>query len=181
MNQKSIGILIIIIGIFLSIFIILAKIREDFYIKTIIQNNEGSCFLEDGTCLHADRNFITYVFGGVLSTSLIILGVYMMIFDKTQKVLAENQERISSALKQAKKLEKDKKEFQAFLAGFNEDEQKIIKAVNKQDGIKQSTLRYKTGMSKTKLSLILKSLEEKEIITKKPYKKTNKIYLREKY
>ncbi|MBD3203835.1 hypothetical protein GF327_06045 [Candidatus Woesearchaeota archaeon] len=178
MNQKTTGSAVIVIGILLSIFLILAKQREDFYIKTVIQHNQGSCFLDDGTCLHADRNFITYVFGGVLSTSLMMLGIYLLMFDKTQQHLADHQIKVSNALKQVKKYEKQKDEFEAFLKGFDDDEKKILKAVHVQDGIKQSTLRYKANLSKTKLSLLLKDLEEKEVIFRKPYKKTKKVFLK---
>ena len=57
----------------------------------------------------------------------------------------------------------------------------IEKAIKENEGIQQSTLRYKTGMSKTSLSLLLKQFETKGIITKESYKKTNKIHLRKKF
>ena len=50
-----------------------------------------------------------------------------------------------------------------------------------QEGIKQSTLRYKTDMSKTTLSLMLKSLEERKFVKRKPSGKTNQVYLVKKF
>ena len=180
MNQKQIGIILIIIGILVAGFTYLVKVREDSHINEIIKTT-GSCYLTDGTCLHEDRDYKLFIFGGILSASLIILGVYLIFFDKTQKILAETQVQVSTALSEAKKQEKIKDEFSAFLSGFNEDEQTVLKAIKEQDGIKQSTLRYRIGMSKTTLSLMLKSLEGRGIISRKEAGKTNEIFLRKKF
>ncbi len=175
MNQKQIGVIIIIIGILLTLFIYTIKSREDSSINHIIKQ-QGSCFLEDGTCLHEDRNFTLYIFGWILSAVLIVFGAYLL-FDKTQQHLAKHQLEVSSALKKAKQ----SNEFTAFLAGFNEEERLILKAIKEQDGIKQSTLRFRTGISKSSLSLLLKELENKKIISRKPSGKTNKVFLRKKF
>jgi len=181
MNQKQIGAIVIIIAIFFGIFLAMSKQREDEYIREIMKDNDGSCFLDDGTCLHADRSFITYVIGGTLIGALMILGVYLLVFDKTQKVLAEHQTKVSKALSDVVEKENQKDEFKAFLAGFSDEEQKVLKAIKEQDGILQSTLRYRTEMSKTGLSLILKNLDEKRIIKKKVSGKTNKVFLVKKF
>lgn len=176
MNQKQIGIIVMIVGIVLAGLVYSAKVKEDGYIQQI-ENQTGSCYLDDGSCLHADRNYTPLIIGWVLSAALIMLGLYLVFFDKTQKLLLKQQEKIAGALKESK----EKDEFTAFVSGFNEQEQKVLKAIKEQEGIQQSTLRYRTGISKTALSLLLKSLEERDIITKKVSGKTNKLFLRKKF
>ncbi|MBU0471497.1 MAG: hypothetical protein KKF65_02660 [Nanoarchaeota archaeon] len=179
MKQKQIGIILIILAIILSIFTYTLKAREEKYINNIIHET-GSCFLSDGTCLHADRNIYIYIIGWAMSIAIGIFGIYLII-DKTDKTLAEQQVIVTHALNEAKKNEKEKDEFKAFLTGFEEDQQKVLKAVKEQEGIKQSTLRYRTDMSKTTLSLLLKKLEERKIIKRKPSGKTNEVYLIKKF
>lgn len=177
MNQKQIGIILIILGIIISGFVYVAKVREDRNIDAIITIQGGSCYLPDGTCLHEDRSYALYIIGWVISAALIILGSYLIFFNRTEQILEKQATELKHEIKESKKT----KEFDAFLAGFNADEQNVIKAINAQEGIQQSTLRYKTGMSKTGLSLLLKSLEERDIIKRTLDGKTNKVYLRKKF
>lgn len=177
MNQKQIAIIIFIIGVLLAVFVVMAKSREDAGVEMLIQEQGGSCYLDDGTCLHEDRDFALFILGGILAGALVILGVYLYFFDKTQELLYKHQKEVSSALKEAKK----KDEFKAFLSGFNDEERAVLSAIKEQDGITQSTLRYRTGMSKTGLSLLLKDLEGKTIISRKKAGKSNAVYLRKKF
>jgi DNA-binding MarR family transcriptional regulator len=181
MNQKQIGIILIIMGVLLSTFVYVAKVREDGMISLMIQQQGGSCYLADGTCLHDNRDWSLYIAGWAFSFATIIFGLYLIFFDKTQQMLAEHQVKVSAALGEAAKKTGKEEKFKAFLAGFNEDERKAIGAIHEQDGILQSTLRYRTGMSKTALSLMLKSLEERDIISRKESGKTNEVFLRKKF
>ena len=174
MNQKQIGIVIIILGLIVASFVFVFKNQAD-YAATQVLEEAGSCITEKG-CLHEKNNNL-FLLGIVISVLMIGLGVYLIFFDKTQEKLAEHQVKVSSALKEAKV----KDEFKAFLGGFREDEQKILKVVHDQQGIKQSTIRYKADMSKTTVSLILKSLEERKIVKKKPSGKTFQVYLVRKF
>jgi len=179
MNQKQIGGIIIAVGILLVVFTFMIKVKNDTQINMIV-NQTGSCYEPDGTCLHEQAKNM-YLFGGILSAALIMLGVYLIFFDKTQKVLAEHQVKVSSALKEFKKQEGDKEKFHAFLSGFSDEQQAVLKAIKEQDGIQQSTLRYRTGISKSSLSLMLAELEQKGIISRKQSGKTNQVFLVKKF
>lgn len=172
MNAKSIGVVLIIVSILLASVTFFVKSQEDATINLLISERD-SCYLDDGTCLHDDRNYTPYILGWSLSLALLIFGIYLL-FDKSQEKLMEHQKEISDSL--SKVAEKD--EFSAFLKGFNPDEQNVLNAVHEQDGILQSTLRFRTGIGKAKLSLMLKDLEEKGHVSRRKSGKTNKVYLR---
>lgn len=99
MNQKKIGMIIIAAGLLLSMFVYLVKVKENTIVDAYVREN-GSCFLEDGTCLHASVNSPLNMSGWVISMGLIILGLYLVFFDKTQRLLAEHQLKVSNALMQ---------------------------------------------------------------------------------
>lgn len=181
MNQKRIGILLILAALFLSGLFYKIKVDRDKEITTQLDTGSlGSCILKDGTCLHNQLN-TAFSIGEVLALLILALGMYLMFFDKTKEVLeqqAQQNIQVATALQHAEEEKQKDTAFAAFLAGFNENEQKVLKAIKEQDGILQSTLRYRTGLTKTDVSLILKAFEEKRYITKKPEGNTNKIFLR---
>jgi uncharacterized membrane protein len=176
MNQKYIGAILIIVGIVFSVTLYTLYQNEQETLK-LFTEEEGTCFLEDGTCLHEKNNTLFFI-PSVLSVAIIILGIYLVGFDKTQKILSEQNLKVSSALEAVKKEDTEKDKFNHFLSAFNEEEQLILKAVKEQEGITQSTLRYKTGLSKTRLSLILASLEERGIVSREDSGKTKKVFIR---
>ncbi len=179
MNQKNIGIFLIILSLLIGSFVLVSQKQEKKLIEFYIQN-ENSCYLEDGTCLHEEASQ-KYTIGWIIVGLSFILGLYLIFIDKTQKVLTENQLKISKAFRTANKKEKKKNEFEAFLSGFEKDQQKILKIINEEEGITQSTLKFKSNISKTRLSLILTELEKREIISRKPHKKTKKLFIIKKF
>ena len=177
MNQKQIGIILICIGLLISLLAYGVKAKEDYYIDQLTMRLNNTCILEDGYCLHDDRNWSYYIISWLIGGALMILGAYLVFFDQTYRLLARQQEEFTKEVKEAK----EKDTFHAYLAGFTPDEQQIIKAIHEQEGIRQSTLRFRTGLSKSMLSLVISSLEKRDVVTKTHAGKTNALYLRKKF
>ena len=175
MRPKELAVILVVLSVAISGFVIVSKTREDRVIGDYI-GQTGSCYLDDGTCLHEDRGMLFYVAGYAISAALFLLGLYLY-FDKTNEKITEHQKQVASSLEKAA----SKDELKAYLAGFAEDEQIVLKTINENNGIMQSTLRYKADMSKATLSVMLKSLENRKIISRKPYKKTYQVYLVKKF
>jgi DNA-binding MarR family transcriptional regulator len=170
MDNKKLGIILLIIGLFLSITIYMVKINEDSLIRRVVLEEE-SCYLDDGTCLHEDRNLTFYLIGWLISAVIIALGIYLIFFEKSQK-------EIVSALENQKQIKVTEEKFDILLKGLSEDEKKIIKAVKEQDGITQATLRLRTDLHKSKLSILLDKLEKKNLIKRIEKGKTKQVFLK---
>jgi ribosomal protein S25 len=170
MDNKKLGVILLIIGILLALSLYGVKIKEDAIIRQVV-SEQGSCYLEDGTCLHDDRDLTFYFMGWILSAVLIALGIYLAAFEKSQKA-------IISTLEKQKKIQVGEEKFNILLKGLNQDEKKVIKAVKEQDGITQQTLRLRTDLHKSKLSIVLDGLQKKGLVKKVPKGKTNQIFLK---
>ncbi|MBI5072210.1 MarR family transcriptional regulator [Candidatus Woesearchaeota archaeon] len=184
MNQKTVGIFLIIISILLAGLFYKIKYDSEQQIELLREKaGEQACFLGDGTCLH-DRQNNMFIFEEGLAVFLFSLGLYLLFFDttrETKELVAKQSEQnvqIANALKQSVEEKKKDERFTAFLAGFSDGEKKLLAAIHEQDGILQSTLRYRTGLTKTDVSLLLKKFEEKGYVSKKPEGNTNKVFLK---
>ena len=99
-----------------------------------------------------------FIVGEAFALLLFSLGLYLVFFDttkETKELVAKQSEQnvqIATALKAAEEEKKKDERFTAFLVGFSEDEKKLLAAIHEQDGILQSTLRYRTGLTKTDVS-----------------------------
>ena len=58
------------------------------------------------------------------------------------------------------------------------DEKTVLRILKKEKEIMQEDIRKKTDWSKTKISKVVRNLEVKGLVEKKPYKKTNKLKLK---
>jgi len=170
MDNKKLGIIVIIIGVLLVISVSLIKSREEITINQFI-TEQGTCFLDDGTCLHADRSMGLYVSSWVLSALIVALGLYLLIFEKSQS-------KIISALEKQKNIKVEGEKFDILMKGLGKDEKSVMKAVKEQDGITQQTLRLRADMHKSKLSIVLSDLEKKGLIKRVDKGKTKQVFLK---
>jgi len=176
MDNKKLGILLIGVSLIFALAIIIFKIQINTLTTEIMIASGGSC-IENGKCLHEQSDLPMYI--GIIITALTFaLGLYLIFFEKSRQHLEKQQKAIVSALQQTKKKQDTDEKFEFLLKALNEDEQKIMKSVKEQDGIEQSTLRIRAGLSKAKLSILLTDLEKRNLIAKVPFGKKNKIHLK---
>ncbi len=168
-SKRNLGIFILTVSIIFLITIIIFSYQINNLILELMRLSNNNCFI-DGKCTHQQSNLPIYI--GLIAVIInIILGVYLIIFNKSE---LEVQDYIDAEKEQKNKEEK----FEILLKALDEDEKKIMKAVKEQDGISQSTLRIRTDMSKAKLSIVLSNLERRNLIKKIQEGKFNKIFIK---
>lgn len=102
------------------------------------------------------------------------LGIYLLFFSTSEEAILKRLEEEKN-----KKIEMDK--FDLILKAMDANEQKILKAVKEQEGITQSTLRFRTDLSKAKVSQILTDFEKKHLVKRELKGKTYAVYLTESF
>lgn len=102
------------------------------------------------------------------------LGVYLLFF-------STSEEAILRRLEEEKNMKVEGDKFDLILKSMDENEKKVIKAIKEQDGITQSTLRYRTDLSKAKISQILTDFEKKHLVKREEKGKTYSVYLTENF
>jgi uncharacterized membrane protein len=98
------------------------------------------------------------------------LGVYLLFF-------STSEEAIMKRLEEEKNTKVEQNKFELVLKSMDENERKVIKAIKEQDGITQSTLKFRTDLSKSKVSQILTDFEKKQLIKREEKGKTYAVHL----
>ena len=121
-------------------------------------------------CPQADDLVIPDLTGVLLGVFGILLGAYLIRSDRTNRTILDEVKGTKSRLVADER--------RALIESIlTVDERKIVGAVREQPGISQATLRLRTNMSKAKLSVTLKELEQRRIIRKIEDGKTNRVHL----
>lgn len=102
------------------------------------------------------------------------LGIYLLFFSTSEEAILKRLEEEKNM-----KIEGDK--FDLVLKAMDENEKKVLKAIKEQDGITQSTLKFRTDLSKAKVSQILTDFERKHLVKREAKGKTYAVYLAENF
>jgi|SRR3989338_5363450 len=102
------------------------------------------------------------------------LGIYLLFFSTSEDAILRRLEEEKNM-----KIEQDK--FGLVLKSMDDNEKKVITAIKEQEGITQSTLKFRTDLSKAKISQILTDFERKHLIKRELKGKTYAVYLIENF
>lgn len=102
------------------------------------------------------------------------LGVYLLFF-------STSEEAIMKRLEEEKNMKIDQDRFELVLRAMDDNERKVLKAIKEQDGITQSTLKFRTDLSKAKVSQILTGFEKRHLVKRESKGKTYAVYLAENF
>ena len=167
MDNKKLGILILIISMLITLIIMF--LTNLLYEKSA----ELGCFTNDNCSPIESSLSITHLAFGVIGF-VFALGVYLIVFNK-------GDEAIFKRLEEQKNTELNEDKFNILLKGLDSFEKKALKAIREQDGITQNTLRIRVDLSKGKLSQVLTDLEKKGLIKREKKQKTYSLHFRESY
>lgn len=176
MDNKKLGIMIIIAALLvLAMLVVVRHYVVKSYQAEIDRYIEAgeACPSDPNICPHEQRSRaqIPIFIAGAFLLALAALGAYLIFFEKSQK-------EIVSVLKKHEKLQTDDEKFNILLKGLTAEEKKVIIAVREQDGITQQTLRLRTDLHKSKLSIVLDGLEKKGIVKRVDKGKTKQVFLK---
>ncbi|MBI3036123.1 MarR family transcriptional regulator [Candidatus Woesearchaeota archaeon] len=98
------------------------------------------------------------------------LGFYLLFF-------STSEEAILKRLEEEKNMRVEQDKFELIIKAMDDNERKVLKAIKEQEGITQSTLKFRTDLSKAKVSQILTDFEKKRLVKREAKGKTYAVYL----
>ena len=122
---------------------------------------------------HIAVGFLAFIFA---------LGFYLLFFNKDERqILQKYKEEIAKLSMEAKKPKEQNDKFALLLRPLDDNEKKVMLAIKEQEGITQSTLSFRTNLSKAKISQILTDFEKKSMVERKAKGKTYSVFLNENF
>ena len=116
---------------------------------------------------HIAVGFLAFIFA---------LGFYLLFFNKGEKEILR-EEDILKEINEEKTQNTAEDKFNLLLRPLDDNERNVLKAIKDQEGITQSTLKYRANLSKAKVSQILTDFEKKNLIARKVKGKTYEVFL----
>lgn len=172
MDNKKLGIAIIIIAILFSVVLFVFKGQLNDVIRLQMEASGGSCFTPEGECLH-EQSDIPFLSGLAVVFLTLILGIFILFLRKSdQTVKPEDKPQILP-----EKITKDN--YQDTLEKLDEDEKVIFEHIIDAKGtIFQSDLVEKSNFTKVKVTRVLDKLEGRALIERKRRGMTNVVILK---
>jgi len=164
MENKKLGVLMIIISLVFGIFIT--------YFNVNLSDKSDNLGCTPNQECKSVENFLTLTniafgfFGFMLA-----LGFYLLFFNKTEQAILKRLEDEKNA-----KIEEEK--FSYIMKALDEYEKRVLILVREQEGITQNTLRLRANLSKAKLSYVLQELEKRNLVKRIPKGKTLEVHLK---
>jgi len=158
--------LLLFIGIFMMILFLLGLLSPYPY------TYPGSC-IATSTYAGWNQNYF-FLFAAIL---FFLLAIIISNDNKKEKkiekaVISENQ----ILLDQSSSNSDNNKILDLIKNLLEKDEFAIMKIILENEGVTQDSLHFRTGFSQSKISMIVKKLEEKNLIVRERFGKTYKIY-----
>lgn len=169
MDNKKLGVALMAFCIFIvAIFLN--------YQSQIRESNLASCNCEamqsGKQCPAVKGQFGVLDYGAfAIIFTMLALGIYLTFFEKGQK-------EIIKTLEHQKRIQTEDEKFAILSKAMDHYEKKVLNAIREQPGITQSTLRYRTDLSKSKLSTIISDFEKKGLVKRVKKGKTQAIFLK---
>ena len=167
MENKKLGFII------LSLSLISGIVAFTFMNALNGKTNSLQCYPTQECQMVESLMSMSYIAIGLISF-IAALGIYLLFFSVSEQAILKRLEEEKNI-----KIEQDK--FELLLKPMDDSEKLVLKAVKEQAGITQLSLRYKTDLSKAKLSQILTNFEEKSLIKREIQGKTYSVYLHENF
>jgi len=173
METKKLGFLII------GMSIVLSFIMFSYMSQLGAQEKQNNCNPSE-ECKQINSLFgLSHIAVGFLAF-IFALGFYLLFFNKSEAE-ASKYSNILEKINEEKTQKTAEDEFNLLLRPLDENERKVLTAIKEQEGITQSTLKYRANLSKAKVSQILTDFEKKKIIARKAKGKTYEVFLTENF
>ena len=169
METKKLGFLI------LGMSVVLGFIMFSYMGKLNVQEQAYNCNPTQ-QCQQISSLFgLSHIAIGFLSF-IFALGFFLLFFNKSEEAASKYSD-VLEKIQEEKTQKTAEDNFNLLLRPLDENERKILTSIKEQEGITQSTLKYRANLSKAKVSQILTDFEKKDLIARKAKGKTYEVFL----
>ena len=155
--------------VFISLAVLVGVVLF-FFISTLHAEGEQLGCFGDAVCGKIDTSLNVMHFAFGIVGFILALGVYLLFFYSGEQAILKRLED-----EKERKLSDDTHSI--MMRAMDKHEKNIFSAIKEQNGISQSTLVLRSGLSKAKVSEVLSGFEKKNLVRKEKKGKVNHIFL----